>query len=264
MYKVLLVEDEDIIRKGLRYMVDWMSAGCLVVGEAVDGEDGLSKIRELKPDIVITDIRMPFMDGLEMLEKSILAYKYEAIIVTGYGEFDYAKKAISLGVEEYLLKPINFEELYRVLEALTSKLNTRKAVKDLEETIENINLYRNILDVNHLALVENSSDSVSLMVEYIKKNYSKKISINDLEDRLGLSKVSLNNKFKKATNYTFTDFLNRYRILKSIELLKNGDYMVYEIAEEVGFLDYKYFSQVFKKYVGFSPTEFLENVETII
>ena len=121
MYKVLIVEDEDIIRKGLMFMVNWQQAGCVVAGEAADGLEGLEKIRETRPDIVIVDINMPVMDGLEMLEKSIQEYGYDAIIVSGYSEFEYARKAITLGVTEYLLKPVNFNELYDALGKIIQK-----------------------------------------------------------------------------------------------------------------------------------------------
>ena len=99
MYRVLLVEDEDIIRRGLLFAVDWLRSDCVVVGEAVDGADGLQKIAELTPDIVITDVKMPYLDGLGMLEQS-RGSGYEAIILSGYDEFSYAKKAISLDVAE--------------------------------------------------------------------------------------------------------------------------------------------------------------------
>ncbi|WP_242069280.1 helix-turn-helix transcriptional regulator [Paenibacillus dendritiformis] len=91
-----------------------------------------------------------------------------------------------------------------------------------------------------------------------KQNFSKKISINDLSASLQISTVYLYSKFKEETSYTFNDFLNRYRMIKAIELLKQGDLLIYEIAERVGFQDYKYFSQVFKKYIGHTPSSFLE------
>jgi two-component system response regulator YesN len=260
MLKVLIVEDEDIIRKGLNYMVDWLKVNCIVVGEAVNGIDGLNKIKELEPDIVITDIRMPFKDGIQMLEESIGEYKYEAIIISGYGEFEYAKKAISLGVNEYLLKPINFDHLYEVLNRLSSKIKTKNKFEDYIETINNINLYQEILDINHYNRIENKTDYVINMIDYIKDNYDKRISLTDLSEEYDVSTVYLNSKFKEETSYTFNDFLNRYRILKSIEFLKEGDLMIYEIAELVGFQDYKYFSQVFKKYVGSSPTDFMNSI----
>ena len=100
MYKVLIVEDEDIIRKGLLFMVNWQDADCVVVGEAADGLEGLEKIRDTSPDIVVVDINMPVKDGLSMLEDSIEEYGYDAIIVSGYSDFEYARKAIRLGVTE--------------------------------------------------------------------------------------------------------------------------------------------------------------------
>lgn len=260
MFKVLIVEDEDIIRKGLIYMVDWLKADCIVVGEGVDGVDGLNKIRKLEPDIVITDIRMPFKDGIWMLKESIQEYDYEAIIISGYGEFEYAQKAISLGVSEYLLKPIDFEELYKVLDKIRPKLLLKNKFKDYAQSGKGISLYREILDIRYYASIEDKTDYVMDMIEYVKENYNSRISITDLSEKYQVSTVYLNSKFKDETNYTFNDFLNRYRILKSVGLLKEGKLLIYEIAERVGFQDYKYFSQVFKKYTGQSPTEFMDNV----
>ena len=136
MYKVLIVEDEDIIRKGLMFMVNWQQAGCVVAGEAADGLEGLEKIRETRPDIVIVDINMPVMDGLEMLEKSIQEYGYDAIIVSGYSEFEYARKAITLGVTEYLLKPVNFNELYDALGKIIQKQMAAARLRDEMKQID--------------------------------------------------------------------------------------------------------------------------------
>ena len=109
MYKVLLAEDEDIIRKGLMFTADWGAWNCLVAGEASDGEEGVEKIRQIKPDIVVADIRMPVKSGLKMLEETIGEYGYEAIILSGYSDFEYARQALRLGVTEYLLKPVDFQ-----------------------------------------------------------------------------------------------------------------------------------------------------------
>ena len=106
MYKVLLVEDEEIIRKGLMYLVDWEKEDCVVVGEAGDGVEGTEKIRKLRPDMVITDVRMPFLSGLDMLEQT-RSIPYAAIVISGYDEFEYAKRAIKLGVKDYIVKPID-------------------------------------------------------------------------------------------------------------------------------------------------------------
>ena len=106
MYSVFLVDDEPILLEGIRSKIDWESIGLNFVGEATDGEIALSMMQEIKPDILITDVKMPFMDGLE-LSSSIKKIQpwIKIIILSGHDEFDYAKKAISIGVEDYLLKP---------------------------------------------------------------------------------------------------------------------------------------------------------------
>lgn len=253
MYKVLIVEDEDIIRKGLMFMANWQEAGCVVVGEAVDGQDGLDKIRENRPDIVIVDINMPVKDGLQMLEESISEYGYDAIIVSGYSEFEYARRAIGLGVTEYLLKPVDFNELYDALGKITRKQQARARLRD---EIKLIDMEKKKLGILEPAARDEENRYVEMMMDYIKEHYSSRVSLTDVSEQCGMSCTYLNSKFKSAAGYTFNDFLNRYRMQKAVELLKEDRYKVYEIADLVGFSDYKYFIKVFRKYVGCSPARF--------
>ncbi len=253
MYKVLIVEDEDIIRKGIIFMMDWLKAECVVVGEASDGNEGLQKIAELQPDIVITDVKMPFKNGLQMLEESHEIYDYEAIVVSGYDEFSYAKKAISLDVTEYLLKPVDFDCLYRTLEKLKQKIRQKKAMFQYQE--------KKVHDLSETALDLTYRDKNKYTIKLLKciqEKYGQKISIHGLSELYGISSVYLNMKFKQDMHYTFNDFLNRYRIMQAVKLLKQREKKVYEIAACTGFQDYKYFTFVFKKYVGCSPSRFLE------
>ena len=112
MWKVLLVEDESLIRKGIRMTVNWGSLNCMVVGEAENGEEGLKAVSDLNPDLIITDLRMPKMDGLEMLKKLREEGNEAAVIVlTAYDQFSYARTALRLGVVDYLLKPFHDGEL---------------------------------------------------------------------------------------------------------------------------------------------------------
>lgn len=258
MHKVLIVEDEDIIRKGLMFMVDWQKSDCVVVGEAVDGKEGLDKIRETCPDIVIVDINMPVKDGLSMLEDSIAAYGYDAIIVSGYSEFEYARKAIGLGVTEYLLKPVNFNELYDALDKITAK---QLAAARLRNEIKQLDLEKKKLGILEESDPQDNTDGnrhVEYMINYIREHYCSRLSLTDVSEQCGMSCTYLNSKFKSFTGYTFNDYLNRYRMQKAVELLKEDRYKVYEIADRVGFSDYKYFIKVFKKYVGCSPVRFIE------
>lgn len=252
LYKVIIVEDEPIIRKGLVYKVNWPQNNCIVVGSASNGDEGIKIINELKPDIVITDVRMPFTDGLVMLSEAKKNHTFEAIIISGFNEFDYAKQAISLGVSNYLLKPVDINELEAIIAQLILKIKEKKDNKNLERQFS---IYKEVLDLDihfnyGLAYIKD-------VIEFISENYNKEITLQDISDELHVSSVFLNNRFKKETNYSISEFLTRYRILKALQILQTEKIYVYEVAEKVGFSEYKYFSQVFKNYIGMSPRQFL-------
>ena len=127
MIRVLIVEDEDIIRKGIAYTMDWTGMGCVIVGEAADGREGVEKILELEPDIVMADIRMPYMDGMEMIRQTRDKVHYKSIILTSYAEFSYAKQAIDLKVSDYLMKPVDEDELKQVIAKITAEIARERA-----------------------------------------------------------------------------------------------------------------------------------------
>lgn len=258
MIKVLIVEDEDLIRKGLAYTIDWANMGCTIVGEAANGQEGVEKIQELKPDLVITDIKMPIMDGLEMLQ-DFKERDFEVIIITGYGEFEYAKKAIHLDVYDYLLKPIDEDKFCQIVKEVVKKISEKRIFHQLKTSIKDIDNIK-LLDTEfYFKKSEYKYKNTLLVIEYIEKNYFNKISIEDVAEALEVSPSYLSKRFKSDTSRTFNDFLNSYRIQKSINLLVGGNHKVYEIAERVGFSDYKYFSQVFKTYMKCSPMEFMKS-----
>ena len=251
MYKVVLVEDEDLIRRGLKFRMDWTAAGCVVAGEAASGEEGIEVIREVRPDIVITDIRMQGMSGIDMLKVSMEEHPHSAIILTGYADFKYAREAIRVGVVEYLLKPVDLEELKECILRITARAaetETLARQKDLEGMRG--------LPLPDMDGIRN--EYARKMMAYIKEHYTEKISITDLGAIYDVSTTHLNDKFKAETGYTFHDFLNYYRISRAVELQKEGKLKMYEIAEKVGISDYKYFNKVYKKYVGMSPAKFME------
>jgi len=140
MYKVLLIDDEPIIRKGLKNTIPWESYGCAVCGEAADGIEGLDRIKELKPEIIITDIRMPGMNGLDMIEnihETLPGSK--VIILTGYRDFEYAKKAIQVGAFDFLLKPSDLEamgkSICRAVESLDFARRRQKVLDDMKRLV---------------------------------------------------------------------------------------------------------------------------------
>ncbi|MCL2243478.1 MAG: response regulator [Treponema sp.] len=127
MYKVFLVEDEIVVREGIRNNIPWDQTQYSLAGEASDGEMALSMIQDIKPDILITDIRMPFMDGLTLsrIVKKNLPW-IKIIIISGHDEFEYAKEAIGVGVEEYLLKPVSSQEMCKTLDKIAKRIDDEK------------------------------------------------------------------------------------------------------------------------------------------
>ncbi|MCX7695201.1 MAG: response regulator [Caloramator sp.] len=247
MFKVVIIEDEEIIRNGLILTIDWLSMDCTVVGTAENGLEGLNLIKEQKPDIVITDIKMPIMDGIEMLKQATKETSFYSIILTSYSEFEYAKQAISLKVYEYLLKPIDEEELIKIINNIKAEIKNKIASNN-----------PNVIDIDSYIINSKDNYYVNQALLEIKNNYHKKISLEGISEMLGVSPSYLSRKFKSITSQTFMDILNQYRIKKSIDLLMSGKYRVYEISDLVGFGDYKNFFNTFKKYLNISPTEFLK------
>lgn len=137
LYSIILVDDEEEVRKSIIKQIDWESAGFEVVGDAENGEDGLEKIELLEPNVVLTDIRMPYMDGLTLTEKIRQRYpSTKVVIFSGYDDFEYAQRAIKLNVTEYILKPVNVEELTSILKRIKSGLD-----EEIEEK-RNVNSLR--------------------------------------------------------------------------------------------------------------------------
>ncbi|MDO5423766.1 MAG: response regulator [Eubacteriales bacterium] len=257
MLRILIAEDEDIIRKGLVYTIDWLSMGCVVVAEAANGREGLEKILEVRPDVVLTDICMPLLDGIEMIQEASKTYRFRSILLTSYADFNFAKRAITSHVDEYLLKPVDEQILKELLLRLAGEIaSERKVDLALEQKggFEGMNLEAYIqrdLSENHY---------VAKAIEKIQSGYAEKLSIESISEELGVSASYLSRKFKEVTEQTFLDFLNKYRVQVAISMLNTGRYRVYEISEATGFSDYKHFCAVFKKYTLRSPTNFVKNL----
>jgi two-component system response regulator YesN len=244
-----------MIRKGLIFSTDWEAMDCVVVGEAGTGEEGLDLLDALTPDIVITDIRMPGIDGLAMLASRPPGEGYEAIVLTGYDEFDLVKSALRIGVIDYLLKPVAPEELRQSIETASARLHLWHRTEHERDEAETLRIAQGFLstapntDGDH-------SEHVAAMLRIAHTSYMRKIQLKDLAARINLTSGYLNTQFKQEIGTTFNDYLNRYRIQQAVQILIAEDTKVYTVAERVGIPDYKYFVRVFRKYVGHSPHEF--------
>ena len=138
--RILIVEDEVMIREGLSNLIK-THTGHTVIGEACNGQEGLALAVRYRPELVITDIRMPVMDGLQMIEKfHEMNLFVHVVILSGYSEFEYAKKAIRFGVEDYLLKPLAAEDIVEVLERIRNKLEDEEE-KNAEDMVKKFELF---------------------------------------------------------------------------------------------------------------------------
>ncbi|MCY1153139.1 MAG: response regulator [Sphaerochaetaceae bacterium] len=252
MYNVVICEDEDIIRKGLMYSFDFPSLNLVVVADFDNPISCLEYLQKHKVDIIITDIKMPLMSGLEMINKIENRKNYEFIILSGYSDFEYAKKAITFGVTEYLVKPLDHNLLKVSLAKAISNLDDKRLINNAKFQAKNISkVYQEI----------NSEDELLHdIINFIKKNYMNKIKLDDVAEELNYSVSSIKNKLKQ-NDITFNITLNSYRIYKAINLISINKYPIYQIAEMVGFNDYKYFCSKFKSYTGYSVTQLIKENE---
>ncbi len=250
MLKVLVVDDELFVRKGLVMETDWAALDCAVVAEAANGVEGLEAVHKYSPDLIISDIRMPKMDGIRMLQ----ALREEGnpvsvIFLTAFSEFEYARAALKLYAFDYLLKPFEDGELeaavIRVRDSIEKERSDTK--RKQEEQILSPLPGQN----------QSKSKYMKEALAYIAEHYNDSdISVGKIALFLGVSEGHLSHQFKKETNYTVMSYITRYRIRAAMRLLEGCQYKVYEVAEMVGYKDITYFSSTFKKITGISPSEY--------
>lgn len=249
MLKVLVVDDEAFVRRGIVMETDWASLDCMVVAEAENGLEALEATHRYEPDLIISDIRMPQLDGIEMLRQlREEGNKVHVIFLTAYSDFAYAQSAIKLLASDYILKPFEDGELEATI------LRVREAIeKERADTREKDEKGMPIL------IRKNGDKSKYIMeaMKYISEHYGDEdISVRVIAEALGISEGHLSHLFKKETDYTVMSYITRYRMQAAMKLLSNYRYKVYEVAEMVGYHDITYFSTTFKKIVGVSPSEY--------
>lgn len=240
MFKVLIAEDEKIIRLGLKALIKELTSDFIVAGEATDGERALSLIQHSQPDLLITDIRMPKMNGLSLIEKvKELIPSLPIIIISAYDEFEYAKKGIQHGVDGYLLKPINRTEFIKCMESIRQQLN-----QNLEELYE-------IQTIDH--------PLIRKITLYILKNIDKEISLSKIAQIACLHPSYLSQWFKEEMDLNFSEFVTDLRIKKAKKLLQETELKVYEVAQLVGYQSDKHFMKLFKRKVNKTPSEYRDD-----
>jgi len=244
MYRVILVDDERLIIRGLSTVIPWRELGCEVAGTAYDGAAGLELIRRLRPDIVLTDIRMPNMDGLTMLAAIRSEFpEIQMSVLTAYRDFEYARQAITLGVCRYLLKPSNLEELKEAVRQMASRLDAMPRLREEDAPDESVREAG-----NHL---------VKAALAYMKEHCTEQhLSLGEVADHVYVSQWHLSKLLNRETNQSFFDLLGGMRIAAAKKLLADPALRIHEIAEMAGFSDVAHFSRSFKKTAGCTPGEY--------
>lgn len=344
MYPVLLVDDEKMIKKSMRKMIEASGGPFEVCGEAKNGEEALDIAAKHPPRLIITDIRMPLMDGLQLIEetqKRLLSIEF--IIVSGFSEFAYAQKALQLGAFDFLLKPVRphifLDTLRRVGERLDNEQSVMKErlvwlklckshALPLAESIWLLDdakslsgwrtTYAHFADCprSHIASEEiclhlqffieeelanknpekrdvplvgawkwakswtenetlmadyllqiiqslrktrnfGSNHFVSKALEYAAGNFhNEHLSLQTAADHIGITAPYLSRCFREETGQNFIQYVTNFRMEKAKRMLQEQPAKVYEVAYSTGYQEYAHFCRVFRKYTGYSPTEY--------
>jgi two-component system response regulator YesN len=239
--QVVIVEDEQLILDNLVHKITQFDLGFSLAGTAKNGKKALELIAELQPGLVITDIRMPVMDGLELMKQ--ISYQFpgiQKIIISGYSEFKYAQQAIQYGVKDYLLKPVETNALRKTLLELKILLSSElQASKQGDEQ-------------------QLSTDELLEEFQfYLKENYTSEINLEEISKKLNVNPTHMSRLFTKRFGENPSTYLINLRMNKAKYYLTNhSELSVKAIGELVGYTDQNYFSHAFKKLTTVSPAHY--------
>ncbi|MDI3310407.1 MAG: response regulator [Thermoanaerobacterium sp.] len=234
MLTVLIVDDEPLVRSSVRYALQEVEIEIRILGEAENGEEAFMLYKKVLPDVVITDVKMPGMDGLALIEEiRKIDHVTQFIIISGYAEFDYARRAMKHEVQHYLLKPIKSRDLEEALRQCAVRINSK---------------YAELLP------------RAEQLIKYIDENYSTPLTLSMLAQKFNFSPKYISNLIKNKVGHSFTEYLTNLRIKRAVELLTKTDLSIKEIALSVGYDDQQYFHRLFKKKTGKTPAQYRKEI----
>jgi YesN/AraC family two-component response regulator len=241
LYTVLVVDDEKWAVLYLKSLFNRPDLGFQVIAACRHPAEAIAVLEKEKPDVLITDISMPEINGIQLIDHVRHAdIPCEAVIISGFSEFSFARQAISLGVFEYIVKPATAQNATDVLTRLRKKLESKKTVP-----VENEN-----------QKFSEDDSLFSKLLQYITQHYNHRLYLNELADQFGLTPNYCCTLFSKIKGMTFSQYVTDLRMAKAASLLKYPDLSINKIALMVGFDDYTYFNKIFKRIFQCTPTEF--------
>lgn len=234
--RVLLVDDEIMIREGFKRLFDWEAHDCQVIGEAADGMEALAKIDTLCPDIVIMDINIPIMNGLKVIQLARIKHPEMAfVIVSGYDDFSYCREALRLKITDYILKPVNYEEFGTCIDALRIAMFREKPSgreDDREET------------------------PIRAITRYMQEHLAEEISLSVLAEEFHLNAQYISQLFKSKIGVGFLAYPINIRMEHAKKLLLTTPLSIAEVSEQSGYGDYRVFTKTFKRSEGITPSQY--------
>lgn len=233
--KVMLVDDEVTILEGFKRLFDWEAHGCEVVCEACDGVMAVNQARACQPDIIIMDINIPIISGLEALRLIREQNKECAcVIVSGYDEFEYCREALRLQITDYILKPVDFDDFGRVIENIKLKL-IQSRCRNQDESEDKL---------------------IFQLAAWLSEHLAEDITLQSLAEEFHMNSSYISQLFKNELGMKYHDYLTKLRMDRAKALLVSTGKSISEIAGEVGFRDYRVFTKVFKSIEGESPSTY--------
>ncbi len=236
-----MLDDEAWQVKSLLKSIEWARYGTQVVGTQTNSLMAYDEIIEKKPHIVFTDVKMPVMDGLELihnLQKD--GFQGVFVVISGHAEYTYAQKALSYNAVEYCLKPIENEEIIAAIKKAIIRYENKRLLADLKIDVSSQSDHKILNDI----------------IAYVNQHFDETLSLQSVADVFYINNSYLSKLFKSEMQMTFTVYLSKLRLERACILLRESSMQIAEVAEKVGFLNYFYFARVFKKEYGMTPSEY--------
>ncbi|HHV09172.1 MAG TPA: AraC family transcriptional regulator [Clostridiales bacterium] len=248
--KVLIVDDEENSVKTLQAEIDWDRYGIDQVFGAYSAEEARNVLKQEAVNLLLCDIEMPGESGLEFIEwiregTRLAGFNMECIILTCYPEYNFMRKAMQLGCSDYLIKPIDYQELYQVIEKAVRRIEENREEEMKQDMVQELLSDSEKQDIIH-----------TKVIPYIRENITNPFTITDIAKYAALNPQYMMRLFKKTTGKSIVEYVTAYKMEMAKELLKKSQWTNEIIAEKVGYVSSNYFIKLFKKQYGITPREY--------
>ena len=247
MLRVLIADDEAGVRKLLQNLVRWADFGMEICGVARDGAEALEMITSLNPKLILVDVKMPGINGFEMIERAKrLGSDADFIIISGHRDFEYAQRALRFQVMDYLLKPIDKRELTILLQRIQAKIAGADSGADPVES--------KAAPPADASLAESESRVIRVAKQYIDEHFAELVTLKTVAELAGFNSTYFSTRFHAECGQTFLEYLTDVRVAKAKELLRTTNDSVASICQAVGYNDINHFNALFKKNTDLRPS----------